>query len=48
MDAKCECVHFSVHNMVTKLIGDKHKRWPDLLGTVTLAYNTTSSASCIS
>jgi len=41
MDAKCERVHFSVHNMITKLVGDKHKRWPDLLGTVALAYNAT-------
>jgi len=23
-DAKCERVHFSVHNLITKLIGDKH------------------------
>jgi len=27
--------------MITKLMGDKHERWPDLLGTVTLAYNAT-------
>ena len=33
--------HFSVHNMVTKFVGDKHERWPNLLGTVTLAYNAT-------
>jgi len=33
-DAKCERVHFSVHNIITKLIDDKHDRWPDLLGTV--------------
>ena len=25
-DAKCECVHFSVHNIITKLIDDKHER----------------------
>jgi len=30
-DAKCERVHFSVHNIITKLIDDKHERWPDLL-----------------
>jgi len=30
-----------VHNIITKLIDDKHERWPDLLGTVVLAYNTT-------
>jgi len=38
-DAKCEMVLFSVHNIITKLIDDKHDRWPDLLGTVALAYN---------
>jgi len=37
-DAKCERVHFSLHNMVSKLVGDKHERWSDLLGTVALAY----------
>jgi len=40
-DAKCERVHFSVHNMITKMIDQKHERWPDLLGTVALAYNAT-------
>jgi len=40
-DAKCERVHFSIHNIITKLIDDKHERSPDLLGTVTLAYNAT-------
>ena len=40
-DAKCERVHYSVHNLITKLVGDKHERWPDLLGTVALAYNAT-------
>ena len=40
MDAKCERVHFSVHNMITNLIGDHHEIWPDLLGTVAFAYNT--------
>jgi len=40
-DAKCERVHFSVHKIITKLIDDKHERWPDLLGTVVLAYNAT-------
>ena len=40
-DTKCERVHFSVHNIITKLIDDKHETWPDLLGTVTLAYNAT-------
>ena len=36
MDAKCECVHFSI---ITKLVDDKQEKWPDLLGTVALAYN---------
>jgi len=40
-DAKCERVHYSVHNMITKMINDKHERWPDLLGAVALAYNAT-------
>jgi len=40
-DAKCERVHFSVHNMIAKMIDQKHERWPDLLGTVALAYNAT-------
>jgi len=40
-DAKCERVHFSIHNMITKLIDQKHDQWPDLLGTVALAYNAT-------
>jgi len=40
-NTKCERVHFSVHNIITKLIDDKHERWPDLLGTVALAYNAT-------
>jgi len=44
-DAKCERVHYSVHNMITKLIGEKHERWPDLLGTVALAYNSTIHSS---
>ena len=39
-DAKRERVHFLVHNMVTKLVGDRHEWWPDL-GTVTLVYNAT-------
>jgi len=43
--AKCERVHFSVHNLITKLVGDKHERWPDPLGTVALAYNATVRTS---
>jgi len=27
--------------MITKMIDEKHERWPDLLGTVALAYNAT-------
>jgi len=40
-DSKCERVHYSVHNMIAKMIDQKHERWPDLLGTVALAYNST-------
>jgi len=40
-DAKCERIHFSIHNMITKMIDEKHERWPDLLGMVALAYNAT-------
>jgi len=40
-DAKCECVHFSVHNIITNLVDDKQKKWPDLLETVALANNAT-------
>ena len=32
-------MHFLVHNIITKLLGDKHERWPLLLCTVMLAYN---------
>jgi len=41
-DAKCKRAHFSVHNMITKMINDKHERWLDLLGSVALAYNATT------
>jgi len=44
-DAKCERVHFSVHNMIIKLIGSKLDRWLDLLGTVAFAYNNTVHTS---
>jgi len=44
-DAKCERAHFSVHNIITKFIDDKHERWPDLLGTVALAYKSTVHTS---
>ena len=27
-DAKCERVHFSVHNVITKLVNDKQEKWP--------------------
>ena len=40
-DAKCERVHYSVHNMIVKLAEERHDKWPDLLGTVALAYNST-------
>ena len=44
-DAKCERVHYSVHNVITKLIGSHPDRWPDLLGPVALAYNSTVHTS---
>ena len=44
-DAKCERVHFSMHNMITKLIGSQPDRWLDLLGTVAFAYNNTVHTS---
>ena len=44
-DAKCERTHFSVHNIISKLIDDKHDRWPDLLGVMALAYNATIHVS---
>ena len=40
-DAKCERVHYSVHNMIVKMVGEQHEKWPDLLGAVALAYNST-------
>lgn len=40
-DAKCKRIHYFIHNMITKLVGEKHDRWLDLLGTVALAYNST-------
>jgi len=44
-DAKCEKTHFSVHNIISKLIDDKLERWPNLLGVVALAYNATVHVS---
>jgi len=44
-DAKCERTHFSMHNIISKLIDDKQDRWPDLLGVVALAYNATIHVS---
>ena len=48
-DAKCETVHFSVHNLITELVGKKYDRWPHL-GTMVLAYNATmhSAVGCSS
>jgi len=34
-----------VHNIISKLIDDKHDRWPDLLGVMALAYNATIHVS---
>jgi len=44
-DAKCERTHFSVHNIISKLIDYKHEKWPDLLGVVALVYNATVHVS---
>jgi len=44
-DAKCERAHFSVHNMISKMIEGSHDRWLDLLGPVALAYNATVHTS---
>jgi len=44
-DAKAERVHFSVHQMVTKLIGNDYRHWPDYLSPVCLAYNATVHTS---
>ena len=44
-DAKCERAHFSMHNMIVKLVEEQYERWPDLLGTVALAYNSSIHTS---
>ena len=44
-DAKAERVHFSVHQMITKLIGNDYRHWPDYLPPVCLAYNATIHTS---
>ena len=44
-DAKAECLHFSVHQMITKFIGHDYKHWPDYLSPVSLAYNATIHTS---
>jgi len=40
-DTKAERVHFSVHQMIVKFIGNDYKHWPDYLSPVCLAYNAT-------
>ena len=40
-DSKCERSHFSVHNMLSKLLTDNHSTWPDHLSPVAMAYNST-------
>jgi len=40
-DSMCERVHYSIQNMIAKLVDDQHEYWPDLLGPVALAYNST-------
>jgi len=39
-DSKCERSHFTVHNMLSKLLNDNHSDWPDLLNPVAMAYNS--------
>ena len=34
-----------MHSLITKLVGDKHEQWSDLLGTVALAYIATVHTS---
>jgi len=38
---KQSVIDVDVHNMITKLVDEQHEKWPDLLGTVSLAYNCT-------
>ena len=40
-DGKCERTHFSVHNMLTKMLQDNQSNWPDLLCPIAMAYNAT-------
>jgi len=44
-DAKAERVHFSVHQMIMKLIGNDYRHWPDYLSPICLAYNATIHSS---
>ena len=44
-DAKAERVHFSVHNMLTKLLDKHHDLWPSMLGPCALAFNSTVHSS---
>ena len=34
-DAKAECAHFSMHQMITKFIGNDYRHWPDYLSLST-------------
>jgi len=38
-DAKAERAHFSVHQMITKFIGNDYKHWPDYLSPVCLLFS---------
>ena len=38
-DGKCERSHFSIHNMITKLLQDNQSTWPDWLHPIAVAYN---------
>jgi len=44
-DAKAERSHFSMHQMITKFIGNDYRHWPDYLSPVCLAYNATIHTS---
>ena len=38
-----ECVHQTLEQMITKLDNKQHRKWPEHLGSITHAYNSTRS-----
>ena len=44
-DGKCERTHYSLHNMLTKMLADNQSTWPDLLHLIAMAYNATVHVS---